>query len=91
LGFSLSAFSLDFSLRPRGFMFIPLGAGNRTEAGEERYSLGGGGDLLFDIDLASIWPNPLNLGYTLGIEGGDCLWFPQKPRGGVTLLLLHRR
>jgi hypothetical protein len=65
-----AAFALDFSLRPRGFMLIPLGAGNRTEDGDERYSLGGGGELGFEIDLAGIWPNPLGIGYTLGIEGG---------------------
>ncbi|AEF80052.1 hypothetical protein [Leadbettera azotonutricia] len=57
--------ALDFSLRPGGFLFIPLG-----EPAKTRYDLGGGGDLLFDLDLSSVWPNPLGIGYTAGIEGG---------------------
>jgi hypothetical protein len=65
-----SGFALDFNIRPRGFVFIPLGDGNTAADGNERYSLGGGGDLGFEIDLASLWPNPLGLGYTAGIEGG---------------------
>jgi hypothetical protein len=32
-------FSLDFSIRPRGFVFIPLGEENTS-----RYTTGGGGD-----------------------------------------------
>jgi tetratricopeptide (TPR) repeat protein len=66
---AVSAFALDFSLLPRGFMLIPLGAGNRSEDGEGRYALGGGGGLGFEVDFASIWPNPLGIGYTAGIEG----------------------
>jgi hypothetical protein len=45
----------DFTLVPRGFVFIPAGSGG--EAGLE-------------MDLSSIWPNPLALGYSLGVEGG---------------------
>jgi hypothetical protein len=57
--------ALDFSLRPRGFALIPLGesANNHTP--------GGGGDI--GLDMASILPNPLGLGYTLGMEGGFSL------------------
>ncbi|MCL2758961.1 MAG: hypothetical protein FWD22_01980 [Treponema sp.] len=68
IGTSLSAF--DFSFRPNGFVSIPAGDGNEAEDGNERYSMGGGGGLGFEIDLSTIWPNPLGLGYTFGIEGG---------------------
>ena len=61
---------LDFHFRPKGFVSIPMGDGNVTEDGNERYSLGGGADFGFEIDLATVWPNPLGLGYTLGIEAG---------------------
>jgi tetratricopeptide (TPR) repeat protein len=58
-------FSLDFSFRPRGFGLFPL---NGISA--ERYAAGGGGDIAFDVDLSSVFTNPLALGYTLGLEGG---------------------
>jgi hypothetical protein len=77
-----AAFGLDFSLRPGGFMLIPLGAGNRSEDGEERYSLGGGGDIGFEIDLSGIWPNPPGIGYTLGIEGGLAFTSLKSPAEG---------
>jgi tetratricopeptide (TPR) repeat protein len=57
--------AVELSLRPGGFVFIPLG-----EPAKTRYGLGGGGGLLFDVDLSSVWPNPLGAGYTAGIEGG---------------------
>ena len=60
--------AIDFSFRPRGFAFIPLGLGNRADTGYERYSIGGGGDLGVEVDLASVWSNPLGLGYALGLE-----------------------
>jgi hypothetical protein len=63
-------YALDFNIRPQGFVFIPLGDGNTGADGNKRYSVGGGGDLGLEIDLASIWPNPLGIGYTAGIEGG---------------------
>ena len=72
-----AAFSLDFSLRPGGFVFIPAGKGNEAADGNKRFDIGGGGELGFDLDLASIWPNPLGLGYTAGIEGG-LLFTPYK-------------
>jgi hypothetical protein len=72
-----SVFTLEFSLRPGGFVFFPAGPGNEAAAGNERFDIGGGGGLGFDIDLASIWSNPLGLGYTAGIEGG-LLYSPYK-------------
>ena len=62
--------ALDFSLRPSGFVYIPLGAGNESKDGTELYSLGGGGSLALELDLSTVWPTPLGLGYTAGIEGG---------------------
>jgi hypothetical protein len=73
-----SGFSLDFSLRPQGFVFIPAGPGNETADGNTRFDIGGGGGLGFELDLASVWPNPLGIGYTAGIEGG-MLYNPYKP------------
>ena len=35
---------LDFSFRPKGFVYIPMGPGNIAVDGSERYALGGGGD-----------------------------------------------
>jgi hypothetical protein len=77
LSLVLSAFGLDFSLRPGGFVFIPAGKGNEAADGNERFDIGGGGELGFDIDFAGLWPNPLGLGYTAGIEGG-LLYNPYK-------------
>jgi tetratricopeptide (TPR) repeat protein len=59
----LSAGALEFSIRPRGFGFIP--AGERAE----NFSPGGGGGAGFDFDISSIISNPLGIGYTAGIEG----------------------
>jgi tetratricopeptide (TPR) repeat protein len=59
--------ALDFSFRPRPFLFIPLG-----EPAKTRFDLGGGASLLFDVDLSSIdaLSNPLGIGYTAGLEAG---------------------
>jgi len=62
--------ALDFSLHPRGFAFIPSGDGNIAADDNERYSVGGGGEVNFEIDIASVLSNPLGIGYTLGVEGG---------------------
>jgi hypothetical protein len=75
---AVSVFSLDFSLRPKGFVFIPAGPGNKAAGGYERFDIGGGGELDFELDVASLWPNPFGLGYTAGIEGG-LLYTPYKP------------
>jgi hypothetical protein len=63
-------FAFDFNIRPRGFVFLPLGDGNIAADGNERYSTTGGGDIGLEIDLASIWPNHLGIGFAAGIEGG---------------------
>ncbi len=34
------------------------------------YGIGGGGDIGFEIDLSTVWPNAAGIGYTLGVEGG---------------------
>jgi hypothetical protein len=54
-----------------------MGAGNEAADGNERFDIGGGGELGFELDLASLWPNPLGLGYALGLEGG-LLFDPYK-------------
>jgi hypothetical protein len=59
-------------------VFIPAGPGNKAADGNERFDIGGGGELGFELDLASLWPNPLSIGYTAGIEGG-LLFAPYKP------------
>jgi tetratricopeptide (TPR) repeat protein len=69
----VNCFALDFSFRPKFFASFPMGAGNIDIDGNEIYSIGGGGDIGFDIDLSTIWANPLGLGYTAGVEGGMLL------------------
>ena len=62
-------FALDFTLLPGGFVFIPLGTGSTDpDTGNEMYNVGGGGELGFETDLSTIWPNSLGLGYSFGIE-----------------------
>jgi len=69
--FSVSnLFALDLLLRPKAFAFIPMGEGSTSVSGLTRYDMGGGADVGFDADLSSIWPNPLGIGYTVGLEGG---------------------
>jgi len=61
------SFALDFSVRPGGFVYVP---GKITTAeGNALYTTGGGGSLGFEVDFSSLWPNPLGIGYTLGVEG----------------------
>jgi len=69
LPFSLLSAS-DFHLRPKGFVSIPRGDGNLAVDGNERYGMGGGGEVGLELDLSTVWPNPIGLGYTLGVEGG---------------------
>jgi hypothetical protein len=66
-------FCLDFNFRPKSFVSIPVGEGNTADSGNDRYSMGGGGELGFEIDLSTVWPNPLGIGYTLGAEAGMTL------------------
>jgi len=61
--------ALDFNFRPRGFVYIPSDSVKSAE-GNAMYSIGGGGDLGFEADISSVLPNPLGIGYTLGVEGG---------------------
>jgi hypothetical protein len=68
-----SSFALDFNFRPKGFVSIPMGDGNTTDNPDDRYSMGGGGELGFEIDLSTVWSNPLGIGYTLGVEAGMTL------------------
>ena len=65
-----NCFAVDILLRPKVFAFFPMGEGSFNDAGFERYDVGGGADVGFEIDLSSVWPNPLSVGYTLGLEGG---------------------
>ena len=62
-------FGLDFNFRPRGFVYLPSNSVTSAE-GNAVYGMGGGVDLGFEVDLSSIWSNPIGLGYTLGVEGG---------------------
>ncbi|MDR3248604.1 MAG: hypothetical protein LBT39_07445 [Treponema sp.] len=67
LFFAVAAlFALDFSVRPRGFAFFPVG-----DESTGRFTAGGGGDLLLDLDLATLFPSGVSgLGYGPVIEGG---------------------
>ncbi|MCL2763420.1 MAG: hypothetical protein FWD36_09500 [Treponema sp.] len=60
----------DFHVRPKGFVSIPMGAGSIDPQNNTRYDIGGGGELGFEVDLSTIWTNPIGLGYTAGAEGG---------------------
>jgi hypothetical protein len=64
-----SLFGLDLIIRPKGFVYIPSDD-VKSVGGNAMYGIGGGGDIGFEIDLSSIWPNPVGIGYTLGVEGG---------------------
>jgi hypothetical protein len=65
--FNLTA--LDLNFRPRGFVSFPSDD-VKSEYGNAMYGTGGGGELGFEVDLSSVWSNPIGLGYTLGVEGG---------------------
>jgi len=64
-----SLFGVDFNIRPKGFVYFPSDD-VKSAGGNAMYNMGGGGDIGFEIDLSSIWPNPAGIGYTLGVEGG---------------------
>jgi len=61
--------AIDFNIRPRGFVYLPSD-NVKSAGGNAMYSMGGGGDIGFEIDLSSVWSNPAGIGYTLGVEGG---------------------
>ncbi|MDR1933226.1 MAG: hypothetical protein LBQ57_10450 [Spirochaetales bacterium] len=58
-------FSLDFGIQARPFVLFPYGAD-----APDLFETGYGGDLLFDIDISSLFLNPLPFGYFLGIQAG---------------------
>jgi hypothetical protein len=58
----LLLFPLDLALRIRPFAFFPMGRNS------EYFGPGGGGDLGLDVDITGLLPNPLGLGYSLGLE-----------------------
>jgi len=64
-----SLFGLDFNIRPRGFVYVPSD-NIASVSGNTLYDIGGGGDIGFEVDLSSVWPNAAGIGYTLGVEGG---------------------
>jgi len=64
-----SLFGVDFNIRPKGFVYLPSDDVKSAD-GNVMYDIGGGGELGFEIDLSSVWSNPIGLGYTFGIEGG---------------------
>ena len=61
--------AIDFNFRPRVFAFFPSG-GVASAGGNAMFSAGGGGDLGFEVDMSNVLPNPLGIGYALGVEGG---------------------
>jgi tetratricopeptide (TPR) repeat protein len=66
-------FALDFNIRPKGFVSIPMSKGNKAFNPNDRYNIGGGGELGFEVDLSTVWSNPLGIGYTFGVEAGMTL------------------
>jgi hypothetical protein len=56
--------AVDFSVRVRPYVSIPFGES------ADFYTIGGGADITFDVDISSLLSNPLNLGYSLGPEAG---------------------
>ncbi|MDR2964248.1 MAG: hypothetical protein LBU88_00535 [Treponema sp.] len=60
----------EFSLRLKGFASMPMGSGSITPNEKSMYNMGGGGEIGFEIDLFSAWPNPIGLSFIFGVEGG---------------------
>jgi TPR repeat protein len=54
--------ALDFGVRVRPYLSFPIG-----DSGD-LFTFGGGADAILDLDLSSIWGNPLDLGYSVGPE-----------------------
>ena len=79
--------ALDFFLRPQAFAFFPMGKGNQTADGFDRYDTGGGADIGFELDISTIWPNPFGIGYFAGFEGG--IASNSMKRGDPTSLLIY--
>ncbi|MDR3020739.1 MAG: hypothetical protein LBU66_07535 [Treponema sp.] len=52
-------------------MFIPMGDGNVASVdGAARYDLGAGASLGLEYDFLSLLPNPIGLGFSIGLDGG---------------------
>jgi tetratricopeptide (TPR) repeat protein len=64
LGAELGA--LDFGIRAKPYFSIPFGSAFSTD----NFTPGGGVDAAFDVDISSVLPNPLDIGYTAGVEAG---------------------
>jgi tetratricopeptide (TPR) repeat protein len=58
-------FALDFDSRLRPLVSLPYGGD-----APDLFSLGYGGDLIFDFDISSMFENPLPFGYALGTQFG---------------------
>jgi tetratricopeptide (TPR) repeat protein len=58
--------ALDFGIRANPYVSIPFGSAFSTD----NFTTGGGLDLAFDVDISSVLSNPLDIGYTAGVEGG---------------------
>jgi hypothetical protein len=78
LAFPLGA--LDFGVRLRPYLAVPLGETR------DLFTLGGGADAVFDLDISSVLGNPLDLGYSLGPEVSYNYFGFNKAEGGMTLL-----
>jgi tetratricopeptide (TPR) repeat protein len=59
---SVSLCALDFGVRIRPYLSFPTGASG------DLFTFGGGADAIFDLDVSSVWGNPLDLGYSVGPE-----------------------
>jgi tetratricopeptide (TPR) repeat protein len=66
-------------------VLFPAGQGNISKMNVERHDIGFGGGLGFELDLASIWSNPLGIGYTIGAEGGILYDMLKNPAEGNAL------
>ena len=73
--------ALDFSLSPGVFAFFPAGKGSLTAGGFQRYDIGGGGNVSFELDITNIISNPFGLGYAAGVEAG-MLFSPKEYNDG---------
>jgi tetratricopeptide (TPR) repeat protein len=56
--------AVDFSVRVRPHMSVPLGLSTG------RFTAGGGLDAALDVDISSVLSNPLDIGYSLGPDFG---------------------
>jgi tetratricopeptide (TPR) repeat protein len=58
--------ALDFGIRVKPYVSIPFGSAFSVD----NFTPGGGVDAAFDVDISSVLPNPLDIGYTAGVETG---------------------